>query len=301
MLWFRWVASVAIFICSAGIALAEEEKEEEISIACWEGSYLTGFTGYAGYVIDRMSIVCARWNPDRGRLDKPVYTTPGLIGRSNGGDAIDEQCPRGWAVAGGYSYDYARHDGGEVLHHFDFNCRPVGGEGGPQPLRFGSRSNAEIVFRPNSRRQCADGELATGIKARHGDFILEWQLICARPPSVILLPKQSGSGRDILRDRGAPMTRKGGGVIVGDPGPVNTPPPPESTPPVVKFATTKAPVDVLELPDGKKYGGDGDFLPAGIGFPVIEERPGWCKLKVNFPFVPGGEGWVTATFLEGCG
>jgi hypothetical protein len=59
MSWFRWIVSVAMLACSTGAAMAEEEKEEEISIECWEGSYLTGFTGHAGYVIDRMSIVCA--------------------------------------------------------------------------------------------------------------------------------------------------------------------------------------------------------------------------------------------------
>lgn len=299
MSWFRWIASVAMFACSAGAAMAEE-KEEDISIECWKGSYLTGFTGHAGHVIDRMSIICARWNPDKGRLDKPVVTTRGLIGRSDGGDLIDDlHCPRGWAVAGGYSYDYAHHEGVEALHHLDFNCRPVGGDGDLQPLRFGSNSKAETVFKPANRRQCADGDLATGVKARHGEFIHEWQLICTRGPSSIVLTKLPGP--DAFRET---MTskRKGGGLIMS--GEAAPPPPPESTPPLpaVRLTKTTGDVDVLEEPDGAKYGGVGDFLPARQVVPVLVEKPGWCQLDVkDFPFVVGGKGWVSATFLESCG
>ena len=299
MLWFRWIASVAMFACATGAAIAEEVEEREDTIECWDGSYLTGFTGHAGHVINRMSIVCARWNPDHGRLDKPVVTTRGLIGQSKGGDELDDVlCPRGWAVAGGYSYDYARHDGSEALHHFDFNCRPVGSDGGLQPYRFGSNSNAEIVFRPNHRRQCADGELAKGIKAYHGKYILQWQLICTRAPSVIIATKPPGP--DAFRET---MTskRSGGGLIVGTAPP---PPPPDSAPPPppVRLTKTTGEVDVLEEPDGAKYGGVGDFLPAQQFFPVLVEQPGWCQLELkNFPFVVGGKGWVSSTFLESCG
>lgn len=297
MKWVRLVASTIIFACGAGAAVAEEEAKD--SIECWKGSYLTGFTGHAGYVIERMSIVCARWNPEKRRLDKPVYTTPGLIGRSGGGDPIDVQCSSGWAVAGGYSYDYARHDGGEVLHHFDFNCRPVGGDGDLQKHTFGSNSDAEIVLRPASRRQCADGELATGIWARYGDFIHEWHLICMRAPSLIVLTKPPGP--DAFRDT---MTsgRRGGGLIGSGEPPPTAPPPSTPPTPTPKMAKTTAAVDVLKAPDGEKYGGDDDFLAGGVEAPVLIDQPGWCKLKLdNFPFVVGGEGWVSATYLENCG
>lgn len=309
MSWFRWIASVAMLACSTGAAKAEER---DTSIECWKGSYLTGFTGHAGHVIDTMSIICARWNPDRGRLDKPIVTTRGLIGRSDGGDPLDDvECPRGSAVAGGYSYVYARHDGVEALHHFDFNCRPVGGDGGLQPRRFGSNSNAEIVFKPASRRQCADGDLATGIKARHGEFILEWQLICTRGPGAIVLTKPAGTG--VLRDRvvasrtGGSL-EKGDSIIVGDSGTPSTPPPPSQPPPPPPQDKAEARNDTdvyrrVVTPDGKvifeRFDDDpGHFLPQGFVAPVLAKEGGWWKLDLkNVDFVKG-DGWVAADQLK---
>jgi hypothetical protein len=292
MLWFRLMVLLVAVVAASAAAKADAEP---IKIECWEGSYLTGFHGRAGHWIDTMSITCARWNPERSRLDQPVRTTPGLVGQSGGGEPIEDQCPRGSAVAGGYSYDYVRSDEGEVLHHINFNCRPVGGEGEVETHRFGSNSSEEIVFRPASRRQCADGELATGIDARHGLFIFEWHLICKPGPKAVLVTKPVGPAAH--RDTGV-TTRKGGLVVVGD----AAPPPATPPPPTLKMTKTKNDVDVLKTPDGEKYGGDGDFLAAGQAFPVLVEQPGWCKLKLDtVAFVPGGEGWVSSSHLENCG
>jgi hypothetical protein len=282
-------------------------RKECQSVECPQGSYLTGFVGKAGDWVDRVSIVCARWNPDRVRLDAPTREgisrigepgVPGFAGLSGGGVDMEAHCPPGWAVGGGYNSDYTT-GGGDVngdgepdglLHHIDFSCYPIGEQSGDvQLLRFGSNSGSEIVYRAASRRQCAENQLAYGIAGRDGLFIDEMYLMCRAEPGVIVTTERVGPeiyGR-VNPDTGV-LTNKGNlrDMIATGPTP-NAPPPPP--PPPAKTAKVRLAVEVFDAPGGA--GNNIGELPAEIIVGLIECRAdNWCHVNGNN--VPNGDGWV---------
>ena len=291
MTWLRLLFSTLVFLCTAEAAMAQGEP---FSVECPTGSYVTGFVGRAGDWVDRLSIVCAKWNANRVTLETPSRDgisrvggpgIPGFAGQSAGGSEIEAQCPMGWAVGGGYSIDYTTGGQDGLLHHFDFNCVPVGEErGDPQPLRFGSNSNSEIVSRGASRFQCDEHQLASGISGRDGLFIDEFHLVCSAPGAIFTTKRIDP---EIYRDTGVASAPRGSmkDVIVGDAG--TTPPPPPPAP--GKTAKVKLDVEVYDGPGG---GGNkiGDLAPDTIVGLVGCQADNWCH--VNGGNVPNGDGWV---------
>jgi hypothetical protein len=290
--WLRAMLTIVALAFSASTAMAQDEP---FSLECPQGAYLTGFTGKAGDVIDRMSIFCARWNPDRVRLEAPTQDgisrtggpgVPGFAGQSNGGVDIEAHCPPGWAVGGGYNSDYSTGGKDGLLHHFDFNCYPIGEEKGDvQSLRFGSHSNSEIVYRRGTRRQCNDNQLAYGLVGRDGLFIDEMHLMCRAEPGAIVTTERIEP--EIFRDTMV-RTNKGNvdDMVATAPAPTTQPPPP---PPPAKTAKVRLAVEVFDAPggNGNKIG----ELAAEIIVGLIEcQADNWCHVNGNN--VPNGDGWV---------
>jgi len=308
MVWFRLVVLAVALVGTSSAAMADEDRK--FHYECPQGAYLTGLVGRAGAGINTIDIECADWNAERQSLGMPQVWDYNDVGDPTGGDEAGAHCDKGWVVAGDYRHDYAHSFEGEseVLHNIAFNCKRAVGEVAFQPRRFGSTWPLNhLSERAGHRPTCGEGNFATGIQGRAGKFVYDLQLICRPAPSGVSLKSDAATTYKNYPAVGA-SKRAGGSLRKGDDfivGATTTPPPPAGStppPPAVRMTKTTGDVDVLEEPDGAKYGGTGDFLPGQTLVPVLVEKPGWCQLDLKaFPFVVGGKGWVSATFLESCG
>jgi hypothetical protein len=302
----RLAAAIFLFVCGASAAMAEGGNP--FTLACEEGSYMTGFEGRAGAWIDKVTIHCAKWNAKTLKLGEPVSqsSSQGFAGWSDKGNPTDAHCPRGRLIAGPWTMRYTLDDDTVVLHSILFNCRTPG-----QQEKFGW-SDVYDWFHFGSdfppRRVgdephpgCPDGEVATGIDGRSGLYVdYRLRIICGPAPKAPAIKATKPIGAAEQTGRGCSSVRKGGGLIGS-----GLPPPPEPPPPspLVEMAETTNDTDVYRrLINGSFVRADDDpdhFLPKGFAAPVILKEGGWWKLELNnVPFGPGGEGWVAADQLK---
>jgi hypothetical protein len=197
---------------------------------CPTGSYIAGFTGSAGDYIDRMSPLCARWNPQTRNLDTPSQATH-YIGQSTGGRPLAAYCPSD-TVANFIGFTVLRSDN-HLVDQMYFTCKnpSTGGLIGLDAnLTFSGTGQTKIEpFSPDDvaphhyEFTCPSGELATGLMGRSGSFIDALGLICGPAPKAhvtIATPTTSGGVAPVAQAFPKPSTWSAapGGVNQATPG-----------------------------------------------------------------------------------
>ena len=187
MTWVRLMTATIVFVCSTSATMAEGGNP--FTLACADGSYLTGFEGRIGAWIDKVTIYCAKWNDIQLDVSASMGAK-GFPGWSDKGNPADVSCPRGWLIAGPWSTRYTRDDDILVLHSIAFNCRPPPGaeQADLAEVKFGSafpvkrRKGAHDDLFKDTDSECPDDEVATGIEGRSGLYVDLLRILCGPAP-----------------------------------------------------------------------------------------------------------------------